>query len=222
MSNDPTIIVRNLGQAAYLDTWRAMQAFTQHRDATTPDEIWILEHPPVFTQGQNGKAEHVLAPGKIPVIPVDRGGQVTYHGPGQIVAYILLDIQRKKFNVRQLVHLLEQAVIDVLTFYHIESFSKCEAPGVYVNHSKICSIGLRIRRGATFHGLALNVDMDLEPFKRINPCGFSGLNVIQMKDLNPTVTLADVKHKLIACLLKNLGYNTDFNLAKKSYGTENN
>ena len=157
-----------------------MQDFTDARSAETEDELWLVQHPPVFTQGQSGKAEHVLAPGDIPVIQVDRGGQVTYHGPGQIVAYPLLDIRRLRLGVRELVNRLEEAILQVLAQYGVEGERRPGAPGIYVRGAKIASLGLRVRRGCSFHGLAFNVDMDLEPFSRINPCGYEGLQVTQL------------------------------------------
>jgi lipoyl(octanoyl) transferase len=187
------LIVRRLGRQPYEPVWRAMQAFTDHRDATTPDELWLLEHEPVFTLGQAGKWEHVLAAGDIPVVPVDRGGQVTYHGPGQIVAYPLFDLRRMKLGVRELVGRVEQAVIDTLVEWNIIALRRQGAPGVFVGDAKIAALGLRVRRGCTFHGLAFNVDMDLEPFRRINPCGFSGLAVTQVSDLGGPGSVAAVE-----------------------------
>lgn len=202
-----TIIIRHLGFQEYLPCWQAMQKFTNERDENTPDEIWLLEHPPVFTQGQNGKAEHLLNPGNIPVIPIDRGGQITYHGPGQLVAYVLIDLKRKKFNIRQFVTILEKSIIEVLASYQIDAFSQCKAPGVYVANKKICSIGLRVRRGCSYHGLALNVKMDLEPFSRINPCGFKELEMTQISALAAVKDMEEVQTKLIHSLMQNLGYN---------------
>jgi lipoyl(octanoyl) transferase len=171
------------GLSDYQTVWDAMRRFTDNRDAATPDEIWFLQHPRVFTQGQAGRAEHVLAPGDIPVIQVDRGGQVTYHGPGQIVGYLLIDLRRRKLGVRELVTAIENSLIGLLAQYGIEAAARPDAPGVYLpGGAKIAALGLRVRRGCTFHGLSLNVDMDLEPFGRINPCGFSGLQVTQMRD----------------------------------------
>ncbi|HEX2548316.1 MAG TPA: lipoyl(octanoyl) transferase LipB [Gammaproteobacteria bacterium] len=216
-----TVIIRTLNLQDYLPTLAAMQQFTQTRHEKTFDEIWLLEHPSVFTQGQNGKAEHILNPGNIPVIQVDRGGQVTYHGPGQLVAYTLVDIQRKKFNVRQMVNLLEKSVIDCLTHWNIKAQSRCDAPGVYVDQDKICSIGLRIRRGSSFHGLALNVTMDLEPFTRIHPCGFQKLKMTQMTSFDKTIDIPPVQAKLVEYLVHNLGYNHFLHLAEKWYGTKN-
>jgi len=176
-------LVRFLGRVEYEPTWRAMQAFTASRDSATPDEIWLLEHPPVFTLGMNGKPEHLLAPGDIPVVNIDRGGQVTYHGPGQLVVYPLLDLSRSKLGVRGLVVALENAVIATVAKWGINAAGNRDAPGVYVAGKKLASIGLRIKRGCSYHGLALNVAMDLEPFRRINPCGYSGLEVTQVSSL---------------------------------------
>ncbi len=211
-----TLLIRLLDMQDYHSCWQAMQQFTNQRHADTLDEIWLLEHYPVFTQGQNGKAEHILNAGDIPVINVDRGGQVTYHGPGQLVAYTLIDIKRKKFNVRELVTRLEQSVIQMLAEYQISATAKCTAPGVYVADKKICSIGLRIRRGCSYHGLAFNIAMDLEPFKRINPCGFSALQMTQLSELGGPKDLRVARDKLIESLVKNLGYN-HFNL-QTSFG----
>jgi len=180
----PSLILRRLsGLQDYHATWEAMRAFTAARDAATPDEIWLLEHPPVFTLGQAGRPEHLLDPGAIPVIRTDRGGQVTYHGPGQLIAYVLLDLHRGRIGVKRLVHLLEQAVIDLLAARGIVAAARTDAPGVYVDGAKIASLGLRVRQGCSYHGLALNVDLDLEPFGRINPCGYPGLVVTRVADL---------------------------------------
>lgn len=180
------LLVRCLGLVDYVPTWQAMQAFTAARNESTPDELWLLEHPPVYTQGQAGKPEHVLNPGAIPIVQIDRGGQVTYHGPGQLVAYLLLDLKRRKLGVRDLVRRMEQSVIDLLADYGIESYGKVDAPGVYVQRegveAKIAALGLRIRNGYSYHGLSFNVNMDLEPFSRINPCGYAGLAVTQLAD----------------------------------------
>jgi lipoyl(octanoyl) transferase len=182
-----------------------MRAFTDARDADTPDELWLLEHDPVFTLGQAGKLEHVLAAGDIPVIPVDRGGQVTYHGPGQIVAYPLLDLRRLGIGVRDLVCRIEQAIIDTLAHWNIGAVRREGAPGVYVNDAKIAALGLRVRRGCTFHGLAFNVNMDLEPFRRINPCGYQGLQVTQMVDLGGASSLRQVEDVLVTELCGQFG-----------------
>jgi lipoyl(octanoyl) transferase len=201
--------VRRLGLADYQTVWTAMRDFTETRDEHSLDEIWLLQHPRVFTQGQAGKAEHVLAPGDIPVIQVDRGGQVTYHGPGQIVGYLLIDLRRRKLGIRELVTGIENSLIAVLRQYGIEAGAKPDAPGVYLpNGSKIAALGLRVRRGCTFHGLSLNVDMDLEPFARINPCGFSGLQVTQLSALLPqTPALDALEQQLIAALCAQLNYD---------------
>jgi lipoyl(octanoyl) transferase len=182
-TDTPRLVVRHHGRVDYLQAWQDMQAFTDHRDAHTPDELWLLEHPPVFTLGRNGKQEHIHHPGNIPVIRVDRGGQVTYHGPGQLVAYCLLDLRRRQLGVQSLVHALEQTVIDLLAGHGIVGERRHKAPGVYVENRKVAALGLRVRRGCSFHGLALNVDMDLAPFARIDPCGFEGLEVTQLRDL---------------------------------------
>ncbi|MDX1697296.1 MAG: lipoyl(octanoyl) transferase LipB [Thiohalobacterales bacterium] len=176
-------MTRRPGRVDYAQTWHDMQAFTDARDAGTPDELWLLEHPPVFTLGRNGREEHLLDPGDTPVIRTDRGGQVTYHGPGQLIVYTLLDIRRRRLGVQSLVRLLEQAVIDLLEQYGIRGERRAGAPGVYVDGRKTAALGLRVRRGCSYHGLALNVDMDLTPFARINPCGYEGLAVTQLRDL---------------------------------------
>jgi lipoyl(octanoyl) transferase len=176
----PTPVVRWLGQVPYEPTWRQMQRLTDTRDATTPDEIWLLEHPPVFTLGMNADPAHVLGAGDIPVVRIDRGGQVTYHGPGQLVVYPLIDLRRAALGVRDLVTALERAVVAYAATFGIAARARCEAPGVYVGDAKLASVGLRIRRGASYHGLALNVAMDLEPFSRINPCGYAGLAMTQL------------------------------------------
>lgn len=201
---DALPLVRRLGQVAYEPTWRRMQAFTETRGADQPDEIWLLEHPPVFTLGLNGRREHLLAPGDIPVVQVDRGGQVTYHGPGQLVLYPLLDLGRSRLGVRALVCALERAVIRCVAGYGIRATGNREAPGVYVDGCKLASVGLRIRRNCSYHGLALNVNMDLEPFSRINPCGFRDLEVTQLSALGVSHDLARVAADLEAVLLDEL------------------
>ena len=203
----PPLVVRHLGLADYLPTLEAMRHLTAERDEQTPDEIWLLQHPRVFTQGQAGKPEHLLAPGDIPVVQVERGGQVTYHGPGQLVAYLMLDLRRLDLGVRELVSAMELSLVDVLAGYGIEAAPKAEAPGVYVKDDKIASLGLRVRRGCSFHGLALNVDMDMMPFQRINPCGYAGLKMVQMKDLLATPPVFDeVSQRLEQALRQRLGY----------------
>lgn len=197
--------VRNLGRRAYEPVWRAMQAFTDARDAETRDELWLVEHEPVFTQGQAGKAEHVLAPGDIPVVPVDRGGQVTYHGPGQLVAYPLLDLRRLGIGVRELVNRIEQCVIDTLATWDIVAQRREGAPGIYVGDAKVMALGLRVRRGCSFHGLAFNVAMDLSPFSRINPCGYQGLRVTQVLDLGGPGNLVEVAQTLVPLLARQFG-----------------
>lgn len=177
------LVVKNLGRQDYEPVWKAMHTFTDERDENSCDEVWLVEHNPVFTQGQAGKEEHVLAAGDIPVVKSDRGGQVTYHGPGQLVAYVLINLRRKKIGVRELVTHIENTVINTLSQFTIESAARPDAPGVYVDNKKICSLGLRIRKGCSFHGLALNVNMDLSPFLRINPCGYAGMEMIQLHDL---------------------------------------
>ena len=200
-------LIKHLGLVEYIPTWRAMEEFTLARGPETPDEIWFLEHPPVFTLGLAGKMEHVLAPGDIPVVRIDRGGQVTYHGPGQLVVYPLLDLKRQKLGVRELVEGLENAVIDTLALYDIHARGRRDAPGVYVGEQKICSIGIRVRRGCTYHGIAFNVHTDLEPFDRINPCGYEGLEMTQVSALGGPADVARVAQDLLPALLERLGYN---------------
>jgi lipoyl(octanoyl) transferase len=206
MPSDCPLIVRQLGLSDYLQTYRAMQNFTTERTPGTADELWFLQHPPVFTQGLNGKPEHLLAPGAIPVIPIDRGGQITYHGPGQLIVYCLLDLKRSATGLRQLVSALEQSVIGLLAGYGISANSRADAPGVYVDDAKIASLGLRIRRGCSYHGLGLNVAMDLQPFQRINPCGYPGLRMTQLYDLGVDADLSKITDDLLAQLTRHLGY----------------
>lgn len=201
------VIVRALGRQPYRPTFERMQAFTNNRDAGQVDEIWVLEHDPVFTQGQAGKAEHLLSPGDIEVVQVDRGGQVTYHGPGQLVIYLLLDLRRNKLGIRDLVNLMEQSVVDLLADYGVSAAARADAPGVYVDDKKICSLGLRVRRGCSFHGLALNVDMDLTPFLRINPCGYAGMEMAQLAQYRADIDMWNVAGQLVAYLTKRIGYN---------------
>lgn len=200
--------IRELGQLDYERTWLAMQRFTDERklEPDTQDEVWLVQHPPVFTQGQAGKAEHLLLPGDIPVVKSDRGGQVTYHGPGQLVAYLMLDVRRLGYGVRELVSRMEQCLIDLLASYGVSAAAKPDAPGVYVDGAKIASLGLRIRNGCSFHGLALNVDMDLEPFRRINPCGYAGLAMTQLRDHAGPIEFAEVGARLRSQLVKHLDY----------------
>jgi lipoyl(octanoyl) transferase len=202
----PGLHIRRLGLADYEPVWRRMQAFTDRRDEHSGDELWLVQHPPVFTQGQAGKAEHLLAPGDIPVIQVDRGGQVTFHGPGQIVAYPLVDLRRKGIGVRDFVQRIEEAIIRTLAHYGVRGERVAGAPGIYVDGDKIASLGLRVRRGCTFHGLAFNIDMDLEPFQRINPCGYAGLRVTQLSAL-ARVEFGEVEDRLVANLARQLGYS---------------
>lgn len=198
--------VRVLGLQPYEPVLEAMRRFTEQREASTVDEVWLVEHPPVFTQGQAGKAEHLLVPGEIPVVQSDRGGQVTYHGPGQLVAYLLLDVRRLGFGVRDLVSRIERSLIELLAGYDVQAAAKPDAPGVYVNGAKIASLGLRIRNGRSFHGLALNVDMDLAPFRRINPCGYAGLAMTQLRDLAGPIEFNEVSTRLREQLVKHLDY----------------
>lgn len=192
-----SLIIRQLGMQPWAPVSLAMHQFTDQRDDNTPDEIWLVEHPPVFTQGQAGKSEHLLMPGDIPVMQSDRGGQVTYHGPGQQIMYVMVNLKRRKTGVRQLVTALEQTVIDTLAHFSVTANARPDAPGVYVNGKKICSLGLRIRNGCSFHGLALNIDMDLTPFLRINPCGYAGMEMTQLAALTASVTPDDIQPLLI-------------------------
>ena len=195
-----------LGTCDYEPVWHAMQDFTDNRDKHTLDELWMVEHPPVFTQGQAGKAEHILNAGDIPIIQVDRGGQVTYHGPGQIVIYPLIDLKRHKIGIKALVNGIEEALIQTMKEYGVIAKRKDKAPGVYVDEKKIASLGLRVRKGCTFHGLAFNIRMDLEPFSRINPCGYAGLEVIQLSELNSLVDFKKVQELLIKKLCEVLNF----------------
>ncbi|WP_049722501.1 lipoyl(octanoyl) transferase LipB [Gilvimarinus polysaccharolyticus] len=201
--------VHDLGTRDYLSTWQAMSAFTSARASDAADQLWLVEHPAVFTQGQAGKPEHLLAVEGIELVQSDRGGQVTYHGPGQLVAYPLLDLRRRKLGVRQLVSLIEQVIIAVLHGYDIDAYARPDAPGVYVAGDKIASLGLRVRRGCSFHGLALNVDMDLSPFEQINPCGYAGLKMTDMARLRAVpVAMSAVKNALIDQFVQKLDYKT--------------
>ena len=201
------IVVRSLGLHDYEPLWRDMQQFTETRSSLTPDEIWFTEHPPVFTLGLNASREHLLTPGDIPVIQVDRGGQVTYHGPGQLMVYPLIDLKRAGLGVRDLVTGLEQTVVDLLAEFDIEAASREDAPGVYVEGRKVASVGLRVRRGGSYHGMALNIDMDLEPFSRINPCGFSGLEVTDLAALGIGESRMEIQERVQASLLRHLRMN---------------
>jgi len=205
--NSVSIKLKYLGLREYEPVWHAMQKFTDERTATTVDELWMVQHPPVFTQGQAGKAEHILFPGEIPVVQVDRGGQVTYHGPGQIVIYPLIDLKRHKIGIRALVDGIEEALIQTLDSYGVVAKRKDKAPGVYVKDKKIASLGLRVRKGCTFHGLAFNILMDLEPFSRINPCGYAGLEVTQLSELNSSIDFDEVQLILVQQLCKILKFN---------------
>ena len=202
-----TLKIRVLGaNQAYLPTLEAMQTFTQQRSEEAIDELWVLEHQPVFTLGRNGQMEHVLNPGEIPVVKVDRGGQVTYHGPGQLIIYLLIDVRRRQLGVRELVMKIEESIIKLLVNRHIMAAGNREAPGVYVDGKKIAALGLRVSRGKTYHGLSLNVQMDLEPFTRINPCGYAGLEVIQCRDLGITETSMELAGELALLLAGELDY----------------
>lgn len=203
---NPVLCVRHLGLCEYEPVWHDMQTFTGQRDTATQDELWLLEHQPVYTLGMNGKAEHVLAPGTIPVVSIDRGGQVTYHGPGQLVAYVMLDLRRLGIGIRGLVDILERSVIDWLSEQGISAQARRDAPGVYVDGAKIAALGLRVKRGCSYHGLAFNVDMDLEPFSRINPCGYEGLPVTQVKDLGVFRTVEEVGRGWLPYLASQLGF----------------
>ncbi|WP_163131301.1 lipoyl(octanoyl) transferase LipB [Agarivorans sp. Alg241-V36] len=202
------LIIRQLGLQDYSSILQAMRDFTDQRSAEQDDELWLVEHQPVFTQGQAGKAEHLLNSSDIPVVQADRGGQVTYHGPGQLVAYPLVNLRRRKLGVRELVTIIEQSIIDTLGLHEIEAFAKKDAPGVYVEQKKIASLGLRIRKGCSFHGLALNVDMDLSPFLQINPCGYAGLEMAQISDYVATPNISQIAEQLSQVLVKQLAYSS--------------
>ena len=208
VKHSQALTVRYLGEQAYQDIFQKMQAFTAQRSESSIDEIWLLEHPSVFTLGRNGKREHILDAGNIPIIPIDRGGQVTYHGQGQLIVYLLLDIRRIQVGVRQLVTLMENAIIQLLAKQQIQAFSQADAPGVYVNEQKIAALGLRISKGRSYHGLSLNIDMDLSPFKRINPCGYEGLEITQCCDLGFQTTVKIAGECLLRqYLIPALGYS---------------
>lgn len=206
MPASDTLIVKDLGLQDYLPIWQAMQSFTEQRNSATRDELWVVEHYPVFTLGRNAKKEHVLQAIDIPMINIDRGGQVTYHGPGQLIVYLMLNIKRRTLGVRKLISLIEQSIIDTLRDYQLHAYAKKEAPGVYINEAKIAALGLRIKKGCTFHGLSLNVAMDLSPFKSINPCGYQNLEIVQLADYVEEISLSQVQQKLISHLVKNIGY----------------
>lgn len=203
------LIIREFAVVDYQQTWQKMRDFTDARTENTVDEFWLLQHPAVFTQGLAGKPEHILDPHAIPVIQTDRGGQVTYHGPGQLVVYVLIDLKRKKLQARELVSMLEKSVIDVLSDLSIPAQSKCGAPGIYVDDAKICSIGLRVRKNCSYHGIALNVDMDLTPFSYINPCGYRGMQMTQIKTFVHNPSFATIQKKLMNTLATNFGYYHD-------------
>ncbi|NES61946.1 lipoyl(octanoyl) transferase LipB, partial [Vibrio parahaemolyticus] len=210
-----------LGCQDYEPVWKAMHEFTDQRTEETPDEVWLVEHNPVFTQGQAGKAEHLINTGDIPVVQSDRGGQVTYHGPGQLVAYFLINLRRKKLGVRDLVTTIENLVINTLKAYNIDSAARPDAPGVYVDGKKICSLGLRIRKGCSFHGLALNVNMDLTPFLRINPCGYAGMEMVQVSQFNGPSDVETVEKQLIEELVTLLDYErVEFSTEAPSQGNK--
>lgn len=203
--------IRQLGQQPYLPVWQQMQAFTNKRDATTADELWVVEHDSVFTQGQAGKAEHVLNAGDIPVVKVDRGGQVTWHGPGQLVIYLLLDVRRINYGVRHLVNLIEESLVEYMANLGIKAAAKADAPGVYLQEgsqagAKIAALGLKIRRGCSFHGLSFNITCDLDAFQRINPCGYAGMPVARLVDLVPSITFQQAQDALLGILIRRLGH----------------
>ena len=202
----PALTIRQLGVADYESTWHAMQAFTAERDANTNDEIWLLQHPPVYTQGLAGKPEHLLTTPTIPVVKTDRGGQITYHGPGQIVAYALFDLKRKGIGVKELVRRIEQSLLDLLRDYAIDAERKPSAPGVYVNGAKIAALGLRVKNGCSYHGLALNVAMDLTPYNAINPCGYAGMQVTDLATLGVRASMEDVMGSLSQHLVFQLSH----------------
>ncbi|MFT5806905.1 MAG: lipoyl(octanoyl) transferase [Moritella dasanensis] len=204
--SEHSIIIRQLNRQPYSTVFDAMKSFTENRDDSTEDELWFVEHDPVFTQGQAGKAEHILATGDIPVVQADRGGQVTYHGPGQQVVYFLLDIKRRKLGVRALVTHIENGIVATLAESGVEAYPRADAPGVYVADKKVASLGLRIRKGRSFHGLALNVNMDLSPFLRINPCGYAGMEMTQTSDLGGATSLEEIQPKLVEHLCSLLDY----------------
>jgi len=200
------LTVKHLGLCEYLPVWQDMQRYTAARGGEDEDQVWLLEHQPVFTLGMNGKPEHLLAPREIPVVSIDRGGQVTYHGPGQLVAYVMFDLRRLGIGVRQLVEVLERSVIDWLAEQGVTAQARRDAPGVYVEGAKIAALGLRVKRGCSYHGLSFNIDMDLEPFARINPCGYRNLPVTQLRDLGIALSVDEVARSWLPCLASQLGY----------------
>lgn len=199
-------VIKHLGQTDYQPVWQSMKQFTEERTTQTVDELWVTEHFPVYTQGLNGRREHVINPGEIPVVQVDRGGQVTYHGPGQLVIYCLLDLTRLGLGIRELVTDIEQSIIHLLNSYDIDAYAKREAPGVYISEAKIAALGLRVRKGSCYHGLSLNLDMDLKPFSGIDPCGFRDLEVTQLSDYVHDFTTEQVQHQLCSLLIEEIGY----------------
>lgn len=207
MSNNlqNSLVIRQLAQLEYTQVWQAMKQFTDERDDKTPDELWLVEHPAVFTQGQAGKEEHLLITSDIPVVKADRGGQITYHAPGQQIIYCLINLRRRKMGIRDLVSLIENAIVATLKEYEISAYAKADAPGVYVNDKKIASLGLRVRKGCSFHGLALNVNMDLTPFLNINPCGYANLEMIQTADINGPQNVEEASNELVKQLSKLFG-----------------
>ncbi|MGH8563664.1 MAG: lipoyl(octanoyl) transferase LipB [Gammaproteobacteria bacterium] len=205
VSDPDDVRLRDLGTVAYAEAWEAMRRFTAEREPTSMDEIWLLDHPPVYTLGLNGRLIHVLDPGTIPVVRSDRGGQITYHGPGQLVVYVLIDLARRGLGLRRLVYALEQSVIDLCAGFRVEAGRRASAPGVYVRDAKLAALGLRVRRGCSYHGLALNVDMDLSPYAGIDPCGYAGLCVTRLRDLGVAAGIADIKSRLVPHLLHHLG-----------------
>ena len=206
--NPPKVRIRDIGLQDYEPVYQQMLDFTDSRDENTPDEVWLLEHNPVYTLGKNGKSHHVLNPGKIPVVQVDRGGQVTYHGPGQLIAYLLLDLRRRRLGVRQVVSAMENSLVSLLAEYSIEARAKPDAPGVYVGEKKIAALGLRIRKGCSYHGLSFNLDMDTRPFNGINPCGYEGLEVAQLSDFSVEINIDKIKKDLLRHLVTQLEADT--------------
>lgn len=214
MSSANNLYIKTLGLQAYQPVWQAMQLFTEQRSADTADEIWLLQHEPVFTLGRNGKQEHILSHTEIPIVNIDRGGQVTYHGPGQLIAYLLIDLKRRELGVRQLVTLIEQSIIDTLKEYQLTAAARPDAPGVYIDNAKIAALGLRIKKGCSFHGLSLNFAMDLSPFQLINPCGYKNLEVVQLCDYIESVDVSQLQRQLIFHLSKKLSEHHSYDQVK--------